>query len=85
MYVLEGSALGGRIVARQAGARLGRDLPVAFLTSAGCDDQRVRWRSLPATLDGIPDVFGRAGAQEAIAAARATFRGLGGWLGVRPH
>jgi heme oxygenase (biliverdin-IX-beta and delta-forming) len=84
LYVLEGSALGGRIVARQAAARLGHDLPVAFLTSAGCDDLGVRWRSLQATLDTVPDVFGRSGAQEAISAACATFHELGGWLGITP-
>ena len=74
LYVLEGSALGGRIVARQARAALGADLPVAFFTSAGREHLGADWRALQAALDTVVD---GSFAQEVVTAARQTFTAFG--------
>ncbi len=79
LYVLEGSALGGRIIARQARRALGEDVPVAFLSSAGRVDLGADWRALQAALDafGADDAPAR---RVAVSAARDTFGTLGAWL-----
>lgn len=79
LYVLEGSALGGRIIARQARRALGEDVPVSFFSSAGRVDLGADWRSL----QGALDVFGADNAparDAAVAAAKDTFGALGAWL-----
>lgn len=76
LYVLEGSALGGRVIARRALRRLGADLPVAFFTGADGPDLGGRWRSLRTALDGLgPDA-----ADDVVAAAEAGFALFAGWL-----
>lgn len=80
LYVLEGSALGGRIVARRARAALGGQLPVAFFSSAGRADPGADWRSLQASLDAFGSLHGAAAGRQAVAAARQTFASLGASL-----
>ena len=79
LYVLEGSALGGRVVARRARAAMGDDLPVAFFSSAGRHDLGADWRALTAALDAFG--VGRVAARRAVVdAASATFTALTAWL-----
>ena len=79
LYVLEGSALGGRIVARRARHILGDNLPVAFFSSEGRDDLGADWRALQASLDAFG--AGRPVEQQAaVTCARATFTALSAWL-----
>jgi heme oxygenase len=49
LYVLEGSTLGGRVLAGRARAVLGDDVPVAFLTTGGADVP-ARWAATRALL-----------------------------------
>jgi heme oxygenase len=80
LYVLEGSALGGRIVAREARAALGDELPLAFFTSAGRGDLGGDWRSLRAALDRFGAAEGAPARAAAVATALWTFDALGAWL-----
>jgi heme oxygenase len=81
IYVLEGSALGGRVVARRARAALGERLPVAFFSSAGRENLHGDWRVLQGALDGFRTCHGPASSLEVVASARQTFAALGAWLG----
>lgn len=76
LYVLEGSALGGRIIARRAHTALGDDLPVVFFTSAGRRDLGADWRALQAALDAFGADADARTRQATVAAANATFAGL---------
>ena len=80
LYVLEGTALGGQIVARRARAKLGISLPVAFFSSAGRPDLRADWRGLQHALDASAESWGTAGTLETIVSARQTFTAMGEWL-----
>lgn len=80
LYVLEGSALGGRVVARRARAALGERLPVAFFSSAGRENLRRDWRALQGALDGFPACQGPTSSSEVIASAKQTFAALGLWM-----
>jgi len=82
LYVLEGSALGGRIVSRRAQAALGEQLPVAFFSSAGRGDLGGQWRELKAALNAFQAQHGSAAGQQVVAAAYATFASLTAWLDV---
>lgn len=78
LYVLEGSALGGRVIARRAQAALGAGLPVAFFSSVSRPDPGGDWRALQAALDAFSPVHpdaadGRTRDDEVIRAARRTF------------
>ena len=77
LYVLEGSALGGQIVARQARAALGSDLPVAFFASANRDQLGADWKALQRALDGHGQTHDP---EDVISAAEATFTAMGSWL-----
>ena len=77
LYVLEGSALGGRIVARRARAALGEQLPVAFFSGAGRADPGAAWHSLQASIDAFGALYGDAAGRRAVAVARQTFASLG--------
>jgi heme oxygenase len=83
LYVLAGSALGGRVIARRARALLGPDLPVAFFDSAGRLDSQQHWRALQASLDAFGDTAGATSREQSVAAARQTFRALTGRLDAR--
>ena len=61
LYVLEGSRLGARFLARQVGAT-GAGLPLAYLTHGDGGDL---WRSFLAWLDAIPKVGFRTDVAEA--------------------
>jgi heme oxygenase len=80
IYVLEGSALGGQIVARRARAALGERLPVAFFSSAGRESLHADWRLLQGALDGFWLSHGPGLSLEVVASARQTFAALGSWL-----
>ena len=77
LYVLEGSALGGQIVARQARAALGSDLPVAFFASAHRNQLGADWKALQRALDGHGQTHDP---EDVISAAEATFTAMGSWL-----
>ena len=69
-YVLAGSALGGRVLARLALDRLGAGLPVAFFES-GRRDARAGWRSLCRALDSSGSAAWHE--RQVVWAARAAF------------
>ncbi len=73
LYVLAGSALGGRLIARRARDRLGEALPVAFFTGLGRPDLGPAWRGLTATLDGFGAVSPAAGSERVVLAAGRAF------------
>ena len=72
LYVLEGSRLGGALVARRAVSALGADLPVTFFSSGG-RPTGADWRSFQRSLDGFGATAGDGGAGAAVATARHTF------------
>ena len=80
LYVLEGSALGGRLVLRAARDRLGDDLPVAFFGSVGREHLGADWRALKAALDRHGAEHGAAGRTAVTAGARETFAAMSRWL-----
>lgn len=71
LYVLEGSSLGGGIVAHRARARLG-DVPVGFFSGSG---RRVgaEWRSLQRALDAFGSASGEPVRARVVSAAHETF------------
>ena len=73
LYVLEGSALGGRLVARHARAALGADLPVAFFAGDGGRALGREWRDLQDALDAVPRTLGPAAVAHVVAGAERTF------------
>jgi heme oxygenase len=82
LYVLEGSTLGGRIVAQRARRVLGRQVPVAFFSSAGRQHLGADWSSLLAALDSFGAEHGVNDRRRAVGAACETFRVLGVALGA---
>jgi heme oxygenase len=54
LYVLEGSRLGGRVLARQVSAAVGAPAEgaLAFLSGGGSSDAGALWKELRAALDG---------------------------------
>lgn len=79
LYVLGGSALGGRIVAAEARRRLSGSVPVTFFASGG-RSPAANWRALQATLDSFGAGAGATVVDETVHAALATFETLGSWL-----
>lgn len=78
LYVLEGSRLGGQVIARTLRARLGLEASsgAAFYASEG-EDTGARWRAVLAWLE---EVTGTGDARdELVSAARQTFSTLEGW------
>jgi heme oxygenase len=78
LYVLEGSALGGRVIAQRAQLVLGPELPVTFFAGAGRAAPGRAWRELQAALnafaaDGTAAGDGRDREDRVVAAARRTF------------
>lgn len=84
LYVLEGSALGGRIVAAEALRRLPGSVPVAFFSSRGRSPGE-DWRALQAALDRFGAHSGRAAVNETMAGALETFDTFGSWLERDPR
>lgn len=79
LYVIEGSTLGGRLLARQLDHVMGRDSDAgrSFL-SAGTDAGHVRWRDFCAALDACgADPAPRA---EMVAGAIEAFRCFEAWF-----
>jgi heme oxygenase len=73
MYVLEGSAMGGRVVAYRAQTKLDEKLPVSFFTSAGRSQPQRDWRAFQQSLDFF-GAFGSYDARETL--SREHFRRL---------
>lgn len=73
VYVLEGARLGGKVLARQAEARLGlsAESGAAYLNGEGRDSGR-RWRRFLAALE--ERIVSSEDIARAVAAARETFR-----------
>lgn len=84
LYVLGGSALGGRIVAAEARRRLPGCVPVAFLSSRG-HSLGEDWRTLQAALDRFGAHSGRAAVHETMGGALETFDTFGSWLERHPR
>jgi heme oxygenase len=80
LYVLEGSTLGGKLVARRAQAQLGADLPVAFFATADRPQLGAQWQALKQALNAFGLARGPAAEAEVLAAARGTFAALQQWL-----
>lgn len=78
LYVLEGAALGGRIIARFVEARMGldRERGAAFLSGDG-EAIGDRWRRVEAWLGEVEDAG--ASPDQAVASAIKTFRALSRW------
>ena len=83
LYVLEGAALGGQVLARSLGSRwqLTPSTGVAFFYGDGPVATKRRWALV---LDWL-ERAGRAGtdARAAVAGASATFLALGRWAAVQ--
>lgn len=79
LYVLEGSALGGQVVARRARAALGDGLPVSFFSSAG-RRPGPNWRELQHALDRFGAASGPAAAEQVVRAATDSFEQFGQWI-----
>lgn len=77
LYVLEGSTLGGRVIARHVARVHGADAPCAYYRAHGSRGGAM-WTAFRGRLDAVPE----AGAPAAAAAAVATFEALGRWLGA---
>ena len=78
--MLEGSAQGGRIIARRARAALGEGLPVTFFTSACRENPRRDWRDLQTALDAFGAAAGEDARDAVVLGAEHTFAALGAWL-----
>ena len=85
LYVLEGSALGGQIVARQARATLGQDLPVGFFANPAGPHLGAGWKALRAALVGYGLAAGQQACEAAVLAARQVFAALGDHLARIPR
>jgi heme oxygenase (biliverdin-IX-beta and delta-forming) len=72
-YVLEGSTMGGQIVAKALEGRFGPTVPTRFLRPDGGDPTR-RWRAFRAFADSLP--YGESADADAISGARDTFVAL---------
>jgi len=84
IYMLAGSALAGRMVARRAQERLGGGLPVAFFTGAAGPALGPAWRALQAGLDGFGAAAPASGSERVVRAARRTFEAMGARLSDEP-
>ena len=73
LYVLEGSARGGAVIAAAARRRLGAGVPCDGLTGGGPAAARARWALLAATLEAFGAAVGPAERGEAVRAALGTF------------
>lgn len=80
-YVLEGSTLGGAVLARRLGAQLGL-APSALRYLHGYGERTgERWRAFVQALDDA--ALDEEGVESAARAAEATFAHLGAWLHAR--
>lgn len=77
LYVLEGSMLGGRIVARRVAATLGH---ASRYHAAYGAETGAMWRDVRARLER--ELVDEGARDRAAEAARATFAALGSWLAV---
>jgi heme oxygenase (biliverdin-IX-beta and delta-forming) len=75
LYVIEGSKLGGRVLARQVSAAVGAPAEgaLAFLRGGGSDDAGALWKELLATLDGYATQSDAATRDAILAGAVETF------------
>lgn len=73
-YVLEGSSLGGRIIADLLVKSLGKEIPLSFFTFYG-DDMYMMWERFKHAINTIP-----SDTDEVIDAANRTFEGLNNWI-----
>lgn len=76
-YVLEGSTLGGRVIARHVQSKLGPDVPRAFLECYGAATGE-KWQSFRAALTRLAS--SREAEARLIAGAQDTFGAFRHWL-----
>lgn len=76
LYVVEGAALGGQVLARSLGGRwqLHRNSGLAFFTGSGVPETGRRWARVLSWLESVAQ--SGAEARDVMAAASATFRAL---------
>lgn len=76
LYVVEGAALGGQVLARSLGGRwqLQRNSGLAFFTGSGVPETGRRWARVLSWLESVAQ--SGAEARDVMAAASATFRAL---------
>ena len=81
LYVVEGSALGGQVLTRELGPRLGltERAGLAFLSRGGASPG-ARWRAFGTALEARARTEDEAGRSGIVEGARATFDGLRAWL-----
>ncbi|MDB5297713.1 MAG: bphO [Phycisphaerales bacterium] len=85
LYVMEGSTLGGVLVARHLERTLGLAGGVGYAYFCGHGDQAgPRWRAFAARLTELAASLPPGGDDDAVAGAADTFRALDGWL-ARPR
>ncbi len=79
VYVLEGSALGGQVMAKMAATQLGLSATngTRFFTGRSAETSP-RWRSFGTAMDALP--FNFAEREAVIASAAETFRAFEHWL-----
>jgi heme oxygenase len=77
-YVIEGSALGGRMIFRQHSTELGLTAGQGGRYLAGTDEVQANWRQLVAVLDAIPATGETA--EATLQGATATFTLFGEWF-----
>lgn len=75
-YVVEGSTLGGQIIARHVRATIGSEQPVGFL-SGGRSEVALRWKQMLAVMMG--EMANDAAERDVTAAAAQTFELLRHW------
>lgn len=80
LYVLEGSQLGGQVIARELERRLGigPDSGGSFFAGDGATGTAARWRQVLAWIEAVAAAPPEADA--VVAAARETFDSLSRWL-----
>jgi heme oxygenase (biliverdin-IX-beta and delta-forming) len=76
LYVVEGAALGGQMLARSLGGRwqLQRNSGLAFFTGSGAHETGRRWACVLEWLENVAQSGAKA--RDMVAAASATFRSL---------
>jgi heme oxygenase len=82
LYVAEGSALGGRVIARRLAETvgLGPEDGAGFFGGLTADAARTRWAALCALLEGFGEAASPAQCQGLLTGAIACFGRLGAWL-----
>lgn len=80
MYVLEGSTLGGKIIAKIIGSNLDKDPSTLRFFNYYGDNTDAMWQSFSDALNGYAETLDEAGKQEMVQAAIDTFHQFRSWI-----